>query len=68
VGQLFTEVAGSTAYQLHISLSQQTVITEAGRTLSVEVDHSLKLRSGVDTIGVTLDYAQRIRDYEPTRR
>ena len=57
-------------YQLSIDLDAQKVITEEGDEISFEVDEFRKhcLLNGLDDIGLTLNHANDIREYEAKRK
>lgn len=64
--RLFAEVAASEGYRLLIDLPAQKVTTPSGEVLSFEMDPFRKhcLINGLDDIGITLQDAQAIKDYE----
>ncbi|GGO76035.1 3-isopropylmalate dehydratase small subunit [Marinobacterium nitratireducens] len=70
VDQLFAETEASEGYQLSIDLERQCVIKPDGSEIAFEVDAFRKhcLLNGLDDIGLTLQYADDIRDYETKRR
>ena len=70
VEQLFQEMYAEEGYQLAIDLASQTVTTPAGESFQFEVDEFRKhcLLNGLDDIGLTLQDADHIRDYEQKRR
>ena len=70
VARLFEQVAAQEGYRLHIDLPEQTVATPDGESFSFELDAFRKqcLLEGLDDIGVTLQHADAIRDYEGRRR
>jgi 3-isopropylmalate/(R)-2-methylmalate dehydratase small subunit len=67
---LFKRVQSKRGYQLTIDLEQQRVITETGETFDFEVDAFRKhcLLNGLDDIGLTLQHADAIRQYETRRK
>ena len=67
---LFKRVQLKQGYQLTIDLEQQHVITEEGGVLAFEVDAFRKhcLLNGLDDIGLTLQHANAIRQYETRRK
>lgn len=69
VARLFDEVKAFPGYQLRIDLAQQRVITPEGRELPFEIDAFRKhsLLNGLDEIGLTLQKADLIREYESQR-
>ena len=70
VARLFEQVADQEGYRLHIDLPAQTVTTPDGESFGFELDAFRKqcLLEGLDDIGVTLQHADAIRDYEAQRR
>ena len=70
IEKLFQEVAANEGYRLTVNLAEQTLTTPAGDTISFEVDPFRKhcLLEGLDDIGITLQDADMIRDYEARRR
>ena len=67
---LFKEVEDNKGYQLKVDLPQQTVSTPEGKKFSFEVDSFAKtcLLNGLDDIGWTLQFGERIRDFEQQAR
>jgi 3-isopropylmalate/(R)-2-methylmalate dehydratase small subunit len=70
VDQLFIEAEASVGYELTIDLEAKTVITPSGESFSFEVDDFRRhcLLNGLDDIGVTLEDADVIQQYEDARR
>ena len=70
VAALFEQVHANEGYRLRIYLPQQTVTTPAGEAFAFELDAFRKqcLLQGLDDIGLTLQHADAIRDYERERR
>ncbi len=70
VQQLFDEIAATEGYRLHIDLPNQTVTTPAGQVIRFEVDAFRKhcLLNGLDDIGLTLQRAVEIKQYEDKRK
>ncbi|MDO8862881.1 3-isopropylmalate dehydratase small subunit [Haliea sp. E1-2-M8] len=66
VEQLFAALYAEEGYQLKVDLERQQVQTPTGETLRFEVDTARKhcLLQGLDDIGVTLESAGAIRDFE----
>ena len=66
---LFNEMAAAEGYQLTIDLMEQKVISPSGAEYNFEVDQFRKdcLIQGLDEIGLTLQSADAIRDYEQKR-
>jgi 3-isopropylmalate/(R)-2-methylmalate dehydratase small subunit len=56
-------------YQLTIDLVEQKVVCPSGENFAFEIDEFRKdcLVKGLDEIGLTLQSAQAIKDYEKTR-
>ncbi|MDF3919395.1 3-isopropylmalate dehydratase small subunit [Salinicola salarius] len=70
VDRLFQETEASEGYRLDIDLEGQQVITPSGEAIPFEVDAFRKhcLLEGLDDIGLTLEQAGAIRDYEGRHR
>ena len=70
VQTLFAEVEANEGYQLSIDLPLQTVTTPEGQKFSFEMDPFAKncLLEGLDDIGWTLQFEQKIQDYEQQAR
>ena len=70
VGQLFKEVEANEGYQLSIDLAEQTLTTPSGETFTFDITEHRKhcLLNGLDEIGLTLQHADEIRDFEEKRR
>jgi len=70
VEKLFQETYENEGYQLSIDLEAKTVTTPSGESFSFDVDDFRRhcLLNGLDDIGVTLEDADLIRDYENKRR
>lgn len=70
VDQLFVEVEANEGYQLTIDLENQQVIKQDGTALAFEIDGFRKhcLLKGLDDIGLTLEHADAIREYESKRK
>lgn len=66
---LFAEMYADEGYQLTIDLVEQTVVCPSGESFGFEIDEFRKdcLVKGLDEIGLTLQSAQAIKDYEKTR-
>jgi 3-isopropylmalate/(R)-2-methylmalate dehydratase small subunit len=66
VGKLFAEVEAAPGYQLDISLPDQVLRTPSGETFAFEVDAFRKhcLLNGLDEIGLSLQFADKVRGYE----
>ena len=67
---LFRETEANDAYRLRINLEQQTITKPDGETIPFAVDEFRKhcLLNGLDDIGLTLQHADDIRNYEQRRR
>jgi len=70
VDQLFKEVEANEGYQLSIDLAEQTLTTPSGETFKFDITEHRKhcLLNGLDEIGLTLQHADEIRDFEEKRR
>ncbi len=70
VSRLFRAVAATAGYRLRVNLQKQTVTTPSGEEMAFDVDSDTKSRllNGLDDIGLTLESAPQIRDYEARRR
>lgn len=66
VSRLFQEVAASEGYALKVDLPVQTITTPGGEVIPFEIDEYKKhcLLNGLDEIGVTLQDAEAIRQFE----
>ena len=69
VEQLFQRAAENPGYELTVDLQRQWVTDDSGLRFSFEVDPFRRecLLRGLDDIGLTLQHADKIREYE-TRR
>ncbi|WP_421863645.1 3-isopropylmalate dehydratase small subunit [Motiliproteus sp.] len=70
VDALFNEVEANEGATLQIDLERQVVIRGNGEELAFEIDEFRKhcLLNGLDDIGLTLQHADSIRDYEAQRK
>ena len=70
VDQLFKEVEANEGYPLSIDLAEQTLTTPSGETFTFDITEHRKhcLLNGLDEIGLTLQHADEIRDFEEKRR
>jgi len=70
VDQLFRECDAQPGYRLTVDLREQAVSSDDGRVFHFEIDPESKHRllNGLDDIGLTLEMADKIRDYEETAR
>ena len=68
--ELFTETAAKYGYRLRVNLEHQTITKPDGETIPFAVDEFRKhcLLNGLDDIGLTLQHADDIRNYEQRRR
>jgi len=66
VAKLFEDVEANPGFGLTIDLLQQTITTPSGQIFAFEVDEFRKhcLLHGLDDIGITLEDAQLIKDFE----
>jgi len=67
VDSLFQEL--SVAYRLLIDLNEQQITTPNGRVIGFDIDENRKFRllNGLDDIGLSLQYADKIMAYEVER-
>lgn len=67
---LFEEVKATAGYRLTVDLEKQTVITPQNTEFKFEVDAFRKhcLLNGLDEIGLTLQHAEKIKQFELKRR
>ena len=70
VDQIFREVDLNVGYSLAVNLKEQTVITPVGEVYNFDIDSFRKenLLNGLDEIGLTLQYASKIKSFEDKRR
>jgi 3-isopropylmalate/(R)-2-methylmalate dehydratase small subunit len=70
VDRLFAAVVDNVGFKLQIDVPAQIVTTPDGETLWFEIDPFRKhcLLNGLDDIGLTLQHAEEIRQYEARRR
>ncbi|WP_353979149.1 3-isopropylmalate dehydratase small subunit [Salinicola endophyticus] len=70
VERLFQETEASEGYRLDVDLERQQLTTPSGETIAFEVDPFRKhcLLEGLDDIGLTLEQAGAIRDFEQRHR
>jgi len=68
--QLFEQVNATEGYALTVDLQAQTVSTPNGDVFAFEVDSFRKhcLVNGLDEIGLTLEKAEKIKQFEQQRR
>ena len=70
VAGLFAQVMAQEGYRLRVNLVEQKVTDPSGQSFDFDVDPFRKhcLLEGLDDIGVTLQHAEEIREYETRRR
>ncbi len=70
VDELFQQAAEQPGFQLEINLAEQKIITPSGGVIEFEVDPFRQhcLLEGLDDIGLTLQDAELIKEYEQKRR
>ncbi len=70
VGQIFEESEAAEGYELAVDLENKSVVTPSGETFSFDVDDFRRhcLLNGLDDIGVTLENAELIKQFEDARR
>lgn len=70
VDELFKEVDATEGYELTVDLEQQQIVKPSGDTIAFEVDPFRKhcLLNGLDDIGLTLQDADAIKEYEAQRQ
>lgn len=69
VASLFDEVDATPGYELEVDLARQVVVTPDGTELPFDIDPFRKhcLLNGLDDIGLTLEKAEKIREFESQR-
>ena len=70
VDQIFREVDLNVGYSLAVNLEDQTVTTPTGEVYTFNIDSFRKknLLNGLDEIGLTLQHAGKIREFEDKKR
>lgn len=70
VDHIFREVDLNVGYSLAVNLEDQTVATPTGEVYTFDIDSFRKenLLNGLDEIGLTLQHAGKIREFEDKRR
>jgi 3-isopropylmalate/(R)-2-methylmalate dehydratase small subunit len=70
VERLFKETYAAEGYRLTVDLPAQSVTTPSGESFAFEVDAERKHRllNGLDDIGITLQFTDRIQAYEARRK
>lgn len=68
--RLFAAVQSNEGYRLTVDLQQQTVTTLDGEVYRFDIDSFRKhcLLNGLDEIGLTLQHAEKIKQFEQQRR
>ncbi len=68
--ELFKAVAANEGYRLTVDLAEQKIIRPDGKAIDFEIDAFRKhcLLNGLDDIGLTLQDADAIREYEKARQ
>lgn len=69
VAQLFQEVEATPGYELEVDLQRQVVVKPDGAELAFDIEPFRKhcLLNGLDDIGLTLEKADKIREFEAQR-
>lgn len=67
---IFKEIEANEGYRLQVDLAAQRVTLPSGDSLSFEIDNFRKecLLQGLDEIGLSLQHADVVRDYEAKRK
>lgn len=70
VSQLFSDMYAQEGFELTVDLPSQKVLTNDGRSFAFDVDDFRKhcLLNGLDDIGLTLQDADKIKQYEDKKR
>ncbi len=70
VDQIFREVDLNVGYSLAVNLEDQTVTTPTGEVNTFDIDSFRKenMLNGLDEIGLTLQHAGKIREFEDKKR
>jgi len=70
VDQIFREVDLNVGYSLVVNLEDQTVTTPTGEVYTFKIDSFRKenLLNGLDEIGLTLQHASKIKEFEDKKR
>ena len=70
VARLFDEVQGTPGYELAVDLEAQTITTPGGEVITFDIDGFRKhcLLNGLDEIGLSLQSAEKIREFEKGHR
>ncbi len=69
IDSLFNSVQAKNGFKVTVNLEEQFVETEKNEKFEFDIDSGLKERliKGLDDIGLTLDHADEIREYEKSR-
>ncbi len=69
IDSLFNSVQANNGFKVTVDLEEQFIETEDNERFSFDIDSGLKERliKGLDDIGLTLDHADEIREYEKSR-
>ena len=70
VESLFEQTNANAGFHLKVDLLEQTITTPGNEVFKFEIDAGMKHRllNGLDDIGITLEHADDIRQYEARRR
>ena len=70
INRLFTDVKATSGYTLNVDLQAKAINLPGGESFKFEVDDFRRhcLLSGLDEIGLTLQQAEKIKQYEQNRR
>ena len=70
INRLFTDVKATSGYTLNVDLQAKAINLSGGESFKFEVDDFRRhcLLSGLDEIGLTLQQAEKIKQYEQNRR
>lgn len=70
IAALFTAVAASPGYAITVDLENQQLVLPQEKVINFDIDPFRKhcLLNGLDDIGLTLEKAEQIRDYEKRRQ
>lgn len=70
IDQLFDEVKATSGYYLTVDLESQVVTAPGGGAFKFDIDAFRKrcLLNGLDEIGLTLQYSEKIKQFEQKRR
>ncbi len=70
VDRIFNEIDANENYHLQVDLAAQHVTLPSGEAINFEIDNFRKacLLQGLDEIGLSLQYADAVREYEAKRK